>query len=373
MSEVFKAAVGETQPPDPRLGSAFETGIAALGTVALECATLKLFHDGRIPPAAAVAVHVTVVAAMGKWVYRLRRSERDLRLPMLLATTTGLLGPIGATGTLLTLGLYVLYARSSTSFREWYEALFPEEDSKFSAYLAEQIASGQGEAAVRTGVASFLDVLSFGTLQQKQTVITLIADHFQPSFAPGLRRALNDPNNALRVQAAAAIAQIENNFLARSLELSAVARESPGDPIALKALARHYDDYAYTGILDGKREQDSWEKALEVYRQYLKLQPGDFEARRSIGRIQFRMGKFSEAAAWLEESLREGIFSPQLLMWYLECLFRLGRFEELRRLARSHSGNLEASGELPIQAVKAVALWAGMGSDASVVPVEGRE
>ncbi len=372
MSDASKAAVGETQPPGPRLGSVFETCIAAVGTVALECAVLKLFHDGRIPTVTAAAVHLAVLAALGKWIYRLQRAERDLRLPMLLATTTGLLGPIGAAGTLMTLGLYVLYAGSSTPFKEWYEALFPEEESKFSVYLAEQIASGQGEAAVRTGVASFLDVLSFGTPQQKQAVITLIADHFQPSFAPALRRALNDPSNAVRVQAAAAIAAIENNFLARSLELSAAAQERPGDPAALKALARHYDDYAYTGILDGRREQDSREKALEVYRQYLKLQPSDLEARCSMGRILFRMEKFSEAAAWLEESLREGISSPQLLLWYMECLFRLGRFEELRQLARSHAVDLEESGELPLEAVEAVALWAGKTVDASVVAAEGR-
>src|SRR6185436_344770 len=122
-----------------------------------------------------------------------------------------------------------------------------------------------------SSVAPFSDILFFGTLAQKQELISLMSRSFQPAFAPVLRAALDDANNAIRVQAASAITLIEDDFMRRSLSLASSVREKPGDPELLLKQARLHDDYARSGILDRDRERDSRKKALETYREYLRI------------------------------------------------------------------------------------------------------
>ena len=342
----------------------------AMGTLGIEVLLVKLLYDHAIPLAAAGVLHLAVVAVLGWWTSRLKKAQRDLRLPLLLVAATGFVGPIGTSGTLVALGLWILYSRSSTPFEEWYESLFPEEKSKLSIDLFEQLSSDQGDLVARSAVAPFLDVLSFGTQEQKQAAVALITDHFQPPFAPALRRALHDSNAAIRVQAAASITRVENRFLTRVLELSQAVRDRPDDPDALWALARHYDDYAFTGILESKREEENRKKALELYHEYLRLRSADLYARWMAGRILLRKGEFAEAAHWLEQSIQQGFSSPQILLGYLESLFRLGRFGEVRELARAHGADLAAYGQFSSPAVEAVELWAGKipGNASAVVP-----
>ena len=324
-----------------------------------EIVILVLLGRLAVTPVWAAVAHLTVVAALALWVRRLARRQEDFRLPLLLAATTALLGPLGAVGTLLTWALWVVYARSATPFEEWYESMFPENESSLSAYLFEQLRADHGDVGEQTGVAPFTDILSFGTQQQKQMVIGLIAGRFQTAFAPALRQALHDKSSVIRVHAAAAIAKVEKDFLARTLELSTAVQERPRDPEALRGLARHHDDYAYAGVLDGKREQENRKMALEAYRNYLKLQPDDANARCVVGRILLRAGAFREAGEWLEQSIRQGSSLPQTLLWYMESLFHLGRFRELRELAHVHYADLAADDRISNQALGAVELWAG--------------
>ena len=79
----------------------------------------------------------------------------------------------------------------------------------------------------------------------------------------------------------------------------------------------------------------------------------------AVGRLLLREGRCRDAAAWFEESFPEGHPSAQGLLWYLECLYRLGRFSELRRLARGQGTRWTDAEGLPHAAVEAVGLWAG--------------
>lgn len=372
MSDPVEAGAGRPRSQDAgRFKRAGPVCVVALGTLVGEVVILVLLGRLAVTPVSAAVAHLAVVAALAVWVRRLARRQEDFRLPLLLAATTAVLGPLGAIGTLLTWALSVVYARSATPFEEWYESMFPENESKFSAYLFEQLRAHHGDPGEQTGVAPFTDILSFGTQQQKQIAIALIADRFQPAFAPALRQALHDNSSVIRVHAAAAITKIEKDFLARRLELSTAVQERPRDPEALRELARHHDDYAYTGIMDGEREQENRKKALEAYRDYLKLQPDDANAQCLIGRILLRAGAFREAGEWLEQSIRQGSSLPQTILWYMESLFHLGRFPELRELAHAHYADLAADDRIPDQALRAVELWAGkVAEESGVTPLE---
>jgi hypothetical protein len=211
-------------------------------------------------------------------------------------------------------------------------------------------------------VAPFADILSFGQLSQKQELITLIASDFRPEFAHVLRMALNDANHAVRVQAATAIARIEDEFLQRSLQMSAAVQENPLDPSRVWSLARLLDEYANADIMDGERAAAARDDAARAYVDYLQLVTDDQAAEQAIGRLRLRAGDHVGAAEWLEQRGDAGSAQPESRLVYMEALFELGRFEELRSYAATHAQDLLLSEGLPIEARETAKLWAVAGS-----------
>lgn len=322
----------------------------------MESALTAAWVAGYWSGAAATAAHLTIAVLLTAWVMLSMECRTDLRLPLLLILTTVFMGPIGAAGTLVVIALMSYYGRNATPFEEWYLALFPETRIHSEVDLWERIIAGE-DSLDKSSVAPFSDILFFGTLAQKQELISLMSRSFQPIFAPILRTALNDSNNAIRVQAASAITVIEDDFLQRSLSLATSVRENPRDPSLLLELARLNDEYANAGILDRDRERDSRNKALEAYREYLQLSPKDLEARTAFGRLFLREEKYEEARSWAAESVNDGEASSELIFIYMEALYQLRRFDELRRLAAKQV-SLVQNDRIPLEAVETIKLWA---------------
>ncbi|MEG3639884.1 tetratricopeptide repeat protein [Magnetococcus sp. PR-3] len=275
-------------------------------------------------------------------------------LYVLLITTTGTLGFVGALGTAVTMILYWEYARHTTSFDEWYAALFPEEEMSEARMLSEKLeASGGGAEGMMT---PFNDILKYGTQRQKQSMIALISRNFKPAFAPVLQQALNDPDNSIRVQAATATTFVENGFLKRSMELEELHSHDPDDQEILLDLASHYDDYAYTGILDLERERQNRDKAIELYQLYLSADRSNARVQNALGRNLLKNERFEEARDFLEGLLNEGEAAKSLYLWYMECLFQLKDFAALGQaadsLVRKYSENA-----FPPHIMETVLLW----------------
>ena len=330
----------------------------ALSTLCVELVLCVAFANGRGTPLGVGIAHFTLTLGLSLWSRRVWKRHADLRLPLLLTITVAFLGPLGAAGSLLACVLALGFARSATPFEQWYLSLFPEEESRFTTYLYEQLASLAEVEPDGSGVAPFTDILSFGTPPQKQAVITLISENFRPAFAPALRLALGDTHNAVRVQAATAITKLENNFLAKTLELTGTVANKPGTTEALWALAKHYDDYAFAGILDDQREQENRKYALETYREFLCLEPTHQGARLAIGRLLLRQGNYTEAANWFEDSLQQVPAKAHMLFWHMECLYQLGRFSRLRELVGQLASRFNQQEDFPNPALEAVKLWA---------------
>lgn len=304
----------------------------------------------------AAVAHLGVIAILTAWMIFSSECRTDLRLPLLLTVTTAFMGPIGGAGTIVVIVLTKRYAKTATSFEEWYFALFPEAEAHGQLDLWRGILVDEDNPD-KSSVAPFSDILFFGTLAQKQELISLMSRSFQPVFAPILRTALGDSNNAIRVQAASAITVVEDDFLRRSLTMTASVRENPQDPPLLLKLARLNDEYASAGILDSGREQESCNRALETYREYLKLRPKDLEARTAIGRLLLREGKYDEARLWSSEIVDDSAPSSELLFIHMEALYHLRRFHELRHLATSYVGQVQ-SDHLSLEVAETLKLWA---------------
>ena len=331
---------------------------ATLGTLALEVAGLVYLSRGRISPFAALSLHVVVVTLLGFWAFQRHRSNGDLRLPFLLLVSTSVLGPFGPLGTIMTVALTIWFTRDPVTVEEWYAAIFPEEEFEEDPAL-DKIAGAVRGGEVKAVVTPFMEIMSFGNSRQRQALVALVTKYYKPPFAPVLRRALQDQNNAVRVQAATAIAKIETNFLDRSLELQAQVRQFPGAEEPLLALASHYDDYAFSGVLDAAREKENRESACSGYRQYLELNHDNSEARLAVGRILSRQNRHREAAAWWESCRQSGFSSPEMTLWYMENLFHLKRFSELRSAAASEHAAIDSNKDLPLKMLETVTLWAG--------------
>ena len=182
------------------------------GSVAAEIALVFHGWSSRAAMTELVLFHgivsVFVIAGSLPW---LRRSDFSAGMALYVVSLVAL-GPIGVVGCAVMELVRWISSRSSISFEEWYERLFPRALADRAQALYELIEWRGAKPSRESTVAPFCEVLDQGSVVQKQSVVTLIADHFKPEFSPALQQALNDPEPAIRVQAATAAARIENHF-----------------------------------------------------------------------------------------------------------------------------------------------------------------
>ncbi|MBF0420732.1 MAG: cyclic nucleotide-binding domain-containing protein [Magnetococcales bacterium] len=325
---------------------------------------LGIFWDyGRNPlakPYLMMLLHVVLTLVLGllAW-YRQKNNPAPCLngFYVLLAVATGLMGYIGILGILLALGLYLEYARSATSFESWYASLFPADQASAAMALMERL-DGRGDAA-QVALTPFRDILTYGTQGQKQAMIAKMSRHFKPSFASVLREAVNNPDNSIRVQAASAIAHVENSFMATSIKLERMLVGKGHDRDLKLRVARHYDDFAFTGLLDPMREEENRKKAIAGYRSCLAMDPKDQGVVLALGRTLVRSGELAEAVEFFASAMQQGHESRHMVIWFMETLYQLGHHDQLNSVARQYRGLLTGDEDWLIPIRDAVDLWSG--------------
>lgn len=308
------------------------TSIVTLGIMIFQALNIWLVING-MPLLLGALFHFGLSGLAFIYGKILGKADRDQRYALMLSVCSMALGPFGAAGVFFALWMTVFYTRYSQSFAEWFSSIFPEMHMTIPEIVHDRIQTGRDLSSKSYSVLPFLEIMSIGSESQKRMALSRMALMFNPGFAPAFRKALTDNSNAIRVQAATSVTRIENMFLERTMKMNKVVQRFGKKPEVKMLLARHYDDYAYTGVLDQEREYDNRKKALETYMEYLKEKPEDLEARLAVGRLLVRNGDTTGAADWFAKSLAERFISPAILMWYAECLYKLGRFRELRRVA----------------------------------------
>lgn len=363
------------------------TGRAPAGTLLAAAVLLPLWigvvttglRSGA--PLSTMAVGYAVLVALTGWWARVpgRRGDRHA---LLLWLATAAFGPFGAAGVILAMFVERRHARHATSLEAWHTMLFPPSHVDEEAELWRRIGQRASDRPDAQQVTPFLDVLAFGTVPQRQAVVAIIAQQFRPAFAGALKTALRDEANVVRVQAATAIARLEHEFLERTLRLEQAARgfaeasgaaadagagaggeanadarggaDARADALAVLALASHYDDYAFTGLLDPAREEDCRVRAATGYEAYLAQAPGDRVVAFRLARLQLRRGLPEDAEHRFRDLAEAG--EPAAAEWLLEALFVMGRYTDLRRDAARHAAG---PGLGTPEAQDAIALWAG--------------
>ncbi len=302
----------------------------------LDCAGLFLYATKYGSARVAVIMHVMALVAVMACAYWSRREGGDFRLWAFLALMVIVAGPAGALSGFLAGGFYAFQARASVAFAEWFAAMFPEERARESGKLYERIVFGLDDMPEVRDVEPFRDVMRYGSFQQKQDVLVKISRYFRPEFAPVLLQALRDKDTAIRVQAAGAIADIEREYLQRTIELERQVAKHQNIEMMLK-FAALCNEYAHSGILDAEREQQSREKAITNYRRCLRLRADDIATRCALGMLYLRNNESIRAAKELERCLdkKSAHFVPAL-QGYMEALFRMGDLAKLRAVAKRY-------------------------------------
>lgn len=283
-----------------------------------------------------IIIHVILVAIAGFLVVLSGRSGTDRRFAQLLFITTPFLSVVGAFGVFVAILQSVFYMRFRSSFEEWYASIFPKGQTTLPEEIAEDIELGRDEHRLDYHVIPFMDVMEVGSERQKRQALTKMATSFHPRFAPAFKRALADDSSTIRIQAATSISRIESRFHDRVLQIENLLKEYPDNNVVLRALASHYDDYAFTGLLDHERELLNREKAKHYYLKYLNLVPDDVQARVSVGRLLVRMGRDDDALEWFRNCISEGYQEDAIKVWYIESLYRQKQFDTLRQVISSY-------------------------------------
>jgi tetratricopeptide (TPR) repeat protein len=310
-----------------------------------------------------ILIHLILVGVAGLLVYLLAKAGLDTRLAMLMFITTAATSVMGAVGTLLCAIRSAFYVRYRHDFEEWYQSIFPRGTNSIPEQIVEDLEYGHDENPTHYSVIPFLDVFEVGNEVQKREALSRMAANFHPRFASAFKQALVDENASIRVQAATAITKIENGFHDKLLRIINVHRDFPKNPVVKKGLAEHYDNYAFTGLLDDERERVNREKAREKYLEYLQLRPDDIDVRLKVGRLLIRAERYEQAAEWFKHALDEGYATDSLKLWYMECLFKTGRFDELRTAASTFRIDAANYKEAQPEMLESLHLWSQAGAN----------
>lgn len=341
--------------PMARIGQALLFSIAL---VLIHAALLYIAVSETIWVGFPVLIHAVISVALGVWVYSQYRMGLDIPFMVLLAVTSAFTGVFGAIGTLLSIIMYGLFRSQANSFSEWFELIFPPDLTSKPEETYNRIMVGIDENPKDYNVMPFMDVMELGSEEQKRRALSKMTMKFHPRLAPAFHRALRDPSNTIRVQAATSVAKIEAQFMEKLENIEKARELEPTNMHVHFAMATFYDDYAYTGLLDRERELLNREKAIEAYKSYLQQDPSSTEAWAAIGRLLFRSKKWDEACEWFQNALERGWRMRTMILWYMECLYRLGDFDTLRKIAREHGHTLINNEDLPKEIRESVGLWA---------------
>jgi tetratricopeptide (TPR) repeat protein len=308
----------------------WKTTILGIGVFVFEFILFFIFLNGWLHLLFLLIFQVALVGFLVRYVYHCFKRREDLRYPLLLLVSVFGAGPFGAAGFLLLTLLYPLFKKFSTPPSVWFEDLFPEEKTLLFGRIYQRVKSGWDDYSQPNEVDSFQDLFNHGALSQKQAVLDAIVKDFNPSYAPILKQALNDPQNTVRIQAAAIVAKIDDEFAMEQTKLHEEEEEKPEKPEIILKLAEHFDIYVSLGLQDILTSKRLTEKAIEYYQKYLQIKPNDLRVWLAIGKLLFNQKDYENFLIWCENYRKKYKDLPRLVQsWYLEALYRLHRYEEL--------------------------------------------
>jgi hypothetical protein len=318
------------------------------GNLALFCSVAALCEVTEIlvflslrmhKPFLTAALYFIILAWQYGW---LRYTDSYKSFALLLLIATAVTGPFGCGICLLASIIYGNQAGIAVTPDEWIKSYFFYEEKEETEKIHERIAFGLDNLKPPHDIEPLQDILETGTVLQKQMVVVKIMRYFCSHFAPFLLRAVQDDNVAVRVQAATAMAKIERDFMTQYIALENALQHAP-DPYEIRLkLAHLYDDYAHVGLIDEGSRTYFREKAITAYEACF-AERKTAELRHLISRLYVRHGQYERAETLLSPAVASETLSVTSVLWYMEALFHLKKFRELRDTAIHYASVLKGS------------------------------
>ncbi len=310
-----------------------------------------------------LVLHLATMALTGWALWRAPIRHRYLLFVWAVVIPTG---GVGILAGCISWPLFLHFQRRAQPFESWYQSLFPDTVNAPREHIEAAALNLQG---MQTGLDSFIDIIRFGSQDEKSSVISLISRRFDPAFLPVLAAALNDSNAATRVEAAAAHARLRDRF-ARKLDALAQERDGQPNPYDVEIqLAEICDAWAWSGLADAREAEDLRRRALVSWLRCHNIRPGPISLH-AVGRLLVRSGRAQSAVDWLDRPAMEPGAPTETLNWYMEALYQLGRYADVRAIAgRSDTGRGPTPGNT-VGALRAPAdIWRSSGPEAEAAHV----
>jgi len=314
----------------------------------------------------AVGANLSLVLVLVFYTVYRACSGADIRDHILSCAMVFSLGAVGTVIALLMVMFHQIFSSQlKENFSEWiYQYLFAlEQNEKDSDRLYQRILAGQEMLLADIDTEPLVDIMNFGALEQKQEALIKVVKYYNPDLTPILKMGLNDANNTIRVQAAAGLSRLQNNFyLHYDAEEKAIAAH-PDDSELLFKFANFCDRYAGSTLLDPAHQIEVTEKSIELYERAVALAPARLEIKTALVRVLLRHNR-SRAGELLTELL--GDLRPDvpaaLIHSVLESLYVLRRYDELLYWARRWQPDKAAGHEM----AERLSVWRNPLADAGV-------
>ncbi len=335
------------EPRDVAASARLADVLLALLVTGLSAAIFLLFAAGEIGGLLFLGGHILVCAI--PLAVMLAERPQIRRESAVLAIGALFMGPLGAAGSLLALLLSIPMRRAATPFHRWREMLFGFDDGEDHAPPL------SGSPGSVSNLASFSDVLAFGTTPMKLNIVALIGREFRPVFAPVLQKALRDNVPAVRVQAAAVAAALEHDFHQRQSDAEADITTQGATADNFTRLGAIHADFAASGLLEEERTRAHLHDAERALRAALELDPRHIDARRRLGELLAFHGQASEAATLLQPLLAQGTRDAETVAAWGEAMLRLGDGDRLRAAAAALAADGMAAADTALG--QALSVW----------------
>ena len=120
------------------------------------------------------------------------------------------MGPVGALGTLLLSASLAGSKSSASSLADWHSKLAKPSQVDLAQQLSQAIKEGRLLEPGAVSPASFQEVSQYGSVAQRQTMLGLVSQRFDPGFSAILRQELRSEEAAVRVSAAAVFSRLRD-------------------------------------------------------------------------------------------------------------------------------------------------------------------
>jgi len=156
-----------------------------------------------------LVLHAATLAAMYAAARLLiRASGADTTDATIAIAATAALGPLGALVAAVSI-LVPSRRQAPERLAEWYERIALATPNDPVTRLSEQIAAGRVQNLAAPAPPPLMQLMSHGTIGQRQAALGLIGRAFHPDYLPVLNAALRSPEPIIRVQAAAVAARLQ--------------------------------------------------------------------------------------------------------------------------------------------------------------------